>query len=277
MKPHKLLRCRTCRFVYMQETPSPEELNAHYKHYSYNREQYISPITEKRFDELLDGFEKYRKNNRLLDLGCGAGFFAARALKKGWDVHGTEYSEKAVELCLSKGIKMQKAPIEQNDFHPLEFDVVTSFEVVEHLSYPLQEVRLAESLLRPGGLLYLTTPNYNALARYYLKGKYNVIQYPEHLSYFTPGSLKKMMTLSGLRKRSIRTSGISLTRFKTSTGKKKEAVIAKDNSDEKLRRSIEKKWHLQMVKKILNYSLNISGTGATIKAYYQKGQRDEKA
>ena len=59
-----LCKCRDCGFIFSQKIPSEEELSEYYK--NYGQEEYISPITIKRYNELLDGFEKYRENNRIL-------------------------------------------------------------------------------------------------------------------------------------------------------------------------------------------------------------------
>ena len=64
-----LIKCKKCGFVFMEKIPTVEELNSHYKTYSYSIEQNLSPLTIVSYNILLDEFEKYRKTNRLLDIG----------------------------------------------------------------------------------------------------------------------------------------------------------------------------------------------------------------
>src|SRR5437764_554107 len=88
-----LIQCQTCSFVFCEKIPSEKELTDHYK--SYGRNDYLSPITIKRYHELLDEFEKFRKTNKILDIGSGIGYFLEVAKSRGWEVFGTEYTDKA--------------------------------------------------------------------------------------------------------------------------------------------------------------------------------------
>src|SRR5947207_2946364 len=93
---HDLAKCKNCGFVFMRAIPTIEELKNHYDTYSYDETQYLSPLTIDSYNSLLDEFEKFRKTNKILDVGCGVGFFLETAKKRGWEVYGTEYSKKAI-------------------------------------------------------------------------------------------------------------------------------------------------------------------------------------
>ncbi len=101
-----LCKCKDCGFVFSKKIPTSDELIKHYS--NYGRNDYLSPITVKRYNELLDYFEKYRKTNKILDVGCGIGYFLEEAKKRNWEVYGTEYTDVAIDICTSKGISMQK-------------------------------------------------------------------------------------------------------------------------------------------------------------------------
>src|SRR3990170_1098445 len=92
-----LCKCKECGFIFSKTIPSIEELQKYYD--CYGRNDYLSPTTIKRYNELLDKFEVYRKTGRLLDVGCGAGYFLEVAKKRGWEVYGTEYSDYKVDVC----------------------------------------------------------------------------------------------------------------------------------------------------------------------------------
>ncbi|MCB0790162.1 MAG: class I SAM-dependent methyltransferase [Flavobacteriales bacterium] len=265
-----LVRCRACGFVFMERIPTEQELNAYYSSYSYTTEGYLSPITVKRYQELLDEFEPYRKSGRLLDVGCGRGYFLIEARKRGWEVHGTEYSEAAIRLGERNGITMHAGKLGPDSFPEGVFDVVTSFEVMEHINNPLEDLAHIHRALRDGGLYYCTTPNFNSLLRYHLKDRYNIINYPEHLSYYTRSTLGRVLRTAGFRKRKVLTTGISLSRLKTSKGDKGEPLIAADSSDERLRQRIDSRWHMEVAKNLVNRLLSITGLGMSLKGYFEK-------
>ncbi len=263
-----LCQCSNCGFVFAQKVPTSEELEEHY--IGYGRNDYLSPITIKRYHELLDQMEPYRKTNKLLDVGCGIGYFLEAAKERGWEVYGTEYTDEAVSICEEKGIKVQKGKLDPKNYEEESFDVITSFEVIEHINNPLEELENFNSLLRKGGVVYVTTPNFNSLLRYRLKAAYNVITYPEHLSYYTPKTLKRVFKQSGFSCKKIETTGISLTRLKTSQGKTSEAFISETSTDEQLRNSIETKWYLQVAKRFINGALTLLGKGDSLKGWFVK-------
>jgi 2-polyprenyl-3-methyl-5-hydroxy-6-metoxy-1,4-benzoquinol methylase len=265
-----LVKCADCSFVFMERIPSIAELSDHYSAYAYEAEGYLSPITIKSYNLLLDEFEPYRKTGKLLDVGCGRGWFLNEAKKRGWEVYGTEYSDKAIELCQAEGINMKQGAIDSGKFDLASFDVITSFEVIEHINNPHEDLNHISKLLRTGGLFYCTTPNFNSLMRYYLKHEYNVIEYPEHLSYYTKSTLNKVAKMHQLKPVKFLTTGISVTRFKTSKKLSNETLIAEHSSDEVLRRNIESKGYLQLAKKLANGLLTATNTGLTLKGYYLK-------
>jgi 2-polyprenyl-3-methyl-5-hydroxy-6-metoxy-1,4-benzoquinol methylase len=265
---HSLVKCRSCSFVFAQRNPTFEELNAHYSNYSYDTEAVLSPLTVESYRKLLDEFEPYRKNGRLLDIGCGRGWFLIEAQKRGWEVYGTEYSDKAVELCEKAGIKMFRGALTSEMFEEGYFDVITSFEVIEHINNPNESLALTYRLLRKKGLFYCTTPNFNSVMRYYLKEKYNVIEYPEHLSYYTKRSLVNVIQRNGFHKIKFLSTGISVSRLKASLSP--ENATATASSDEKLRENIAGKWYLELAKKMLNGIFTATNTGLTLKGYFIK-------
>jgi hypothetical protein len=122
-----------------------------------------------------------------------------------------------------------------------------------------------KQLLRDGGLFYCTTPNFNSAMRHYLKDKYNVICYPEHLSYYTKSTLTRVVTEQGFKRHKFLSTGISVSRIQASKGK-----TAGANADEALRQNIDGKWYLKIAKRIVNSLLTMTNTGLTLKGYFIK-------
>lgn len=265
-----MFKCKDCSFLFAGTIPTEKELIEHYE--GYGRNDYLSPITIKRYNEILDSFEKYRKTNNLIDVGCGIGLFLEVAKKRGWNVYGTEYTDEAIQICESKGILMRQGKLNPSNYPPNFFDIITSFEVIEHINNPKEEMNNFYSILRKKGLIYMTTPNFNSLSRLLLGNQWTVITYPEHLSYYTPKTLNYLFKNSGFKKKRITTTGFSLTRHKVAKTNNEEIYIAENTEDEVLRRKMEDIWYWKIIKKVVNFIFGISGRGDTIKSYYIKNQ-----
>ena len=263
-----LVNCRNCGFVFSERIPSIEELDNHYKNYGSNF--YCSELTIKRYNEILDKMEPFRKTGRLLDVGCGIGFFLDEAKKRGWEVYGTEYSERLIGLLREKGITIHEGQLNSENYEDGFFDLVTSFEVIEHINNPINELNHISKMLRKGGLVYLTTPNFNSLLRRKLKIQYNVIKYPEHLSYYTPKTIIRLFNSNGFKKWKVETTGISLTRLRTSQGSSAQKFVSASSDDEKLRQQMDEKWYLGLVKSAINTTLTAIGSGDSLKGWFIK-------
>jgi SAM-dependent methyltransferase len=134
---------------------------------------------------------------RLLDVGCGVGRFGHAAYARGWDVTGIDVSPLAIEIGREFApFPLRVATVEELIAAGEQFDVVTAFEVLEHLSSPRQFLASAQRLLRPGGHAFFTVPNWNC----------STVQSstrpdwlpPIHLLFFTESALWRAAELSGL-------------------------------------------------------------------------------
>ncbi|MCF8465076.1 MAG: methyltransferase domain-containing protein [Flavobacteriales bacterium] len=265
---HHLVKCKSCSFVFCKPIPTQEELNAVYE--GYGRNDYLSDLTIQAYERVLDSFEPYRKTNRLIDVGCGIGYFLEVAKRRGWEVYGTEYTQEAVAICEGKGASMQLGPLNTANYEAESFDIICSFEVIEHINNPLLELASFNKILRKGGLVYCTTPNFNAVERYQLGADWNVLTYPEHLSYYTPNTLKRVFKEAGFSTKKVLATGVSITRIKKSQGKSDQATISATSDDEKLRNQIAGNPLLGIAKDIINWKLTLFGVGNSLKGWFVK-------
>ncbi len=254
----------------MRKVPTAAELENYYSVYAYESEKEIPKATKVSIENLLDKFKKYRKNNRMLDVGCGEGWILEMAKTRGWEVYGTEFSSKAIDICSKKGIKMYSGTLKAENIDERDFDIIVSTETIEHINNPREEVSNFYRLLRKGGLLYITTPNFNSYLRRMLKDKYDIIKYPEHLAYYTKRTLNKLLQDSGFLKLNLLTTGISLSRYQQHKWQVGMPSQENKNKDEQLRDRIARSPFLGILKELINAMLTMLGIGMKLKAFYVK-------
>ncbi|MBP7866515.1 MAG: methyltransferase domain-containing protein [Acidobacteria bacterium] len=135
---------------------------------------------------------------RLLDVGCGVGRFGLAAASRGWAVRGVDRSERAVDIA-RKHTNLVVGTEETGDLESLgeRFEVVTAFEVLEHLSDPLGFLDGIRRLLKPGGRFFATVPNWGAPS---VQAAVRPDWLPPiHLCFHTVSSLVTLGTRSGFR------------------------------------------------------------------------------
>jgi SAM-dependent methyltransferase len=203
--------CGECGHIFVAETPSEATLARLYATYGYD-DQTLDGLPPFIFDilrELLDTFEPYRQKGRLLDVGFGAGSLLRVARDRQWNTFGVETSQAAVE----SGRKHLLGDLVHGNFvtAPLEnrsFDVVTMSELVEHLPDPDPFLRRACEVLRPGGVLYMTTPHGRGLSGRVLGPAWSVLSPPEHLHLYSKRSLELRLQRAGFDEISVFTQGV---------------------------------------------------------------------
>jgi 2-polyprenyl-3-methyl-5-hydroxy-6-metoxy-1,4-benzoquinol methylase len=267
---HSLVKCMDCGFVMMERKATSAELEKHYAQYNYGSAGFLSPSTVRSYNDLLDELEAYRLHGRILDVGCGRGWFLLEAKKRGWQVYGTEFSKRAIEIGHEQGIQMQAGALSDSMFADEYFDVILSIEVLEHIDNPKEELQRIHKFLRKGGCFYCTTPNFNSILRYYLKADYNVIEFPEHLGYFTLSTLTKLAVDVGFKRKKFKVTGVSFNRINASKEGVAADYVALNSVDENLRHQISKNMLLQWIKMAVNKVLTWTKWGMTLKGYFVK-------
>jgi len=268
-----LVQCKECGFIFDKRIPTNQELDEHYKVYSYTSLKPLSIATKKSYNKILDEFEKYRINSNILDISCGQGDFLIEAQKRNWNVYGTEFSKSAVDICISRGINMYQGDLTKNIFKDITFDIVTSFEVIEHINTPQNFISISKDKLRQNGLLYCTTPNFDALLRFIEKNKFKIIHYPEHISFFTKKSILILGNRYNLKTIKVFTSGLDIGRFINFFKNTKDVqnnIKAIKTNNENIRELSGNNNFVGLIKNIINFCLNIFNKGDTLKIYWIK-------
>jgi SAM-dependent methyltransferase len=143
----------------------------------------------------------------VLEVGCGAGYFLSAAQAAGFEAWGTEISSSGLSRLAGRGFRVLDGELPKLGLPAGHFDAVVLIEVVEHLREPgvyLAEVR---RVLREGGALLLTTPNFGSLSRRLLGNRWRIIT-AEHLVLFSPQGIRLAISAAGLHLLSVSSRNI---------------------------------------------------------------------
>jgi 2-polyprenyl-3-methyl-5-hydroxy-6-metoxy-1,4-benzoquinol methylase len=138
----------------------------------------------------------------LLELGCAYGFFLQEARAHFASVHGVDVSADAAAFCRSRGLEVVAGVVDdQGPGGP--YDVVVGLDVIEHLPEPQETLRVLASRMSPGGLIVMTTGDWAAFYPRVAGRRWRLMTPPQHLSFFTPASIGRLLENVGLRVLSI--------------------------------------------------------------------------
>lgn len=196
---YSLLRCPSCSLVWLSAPPKPEEMHLHYTE-AYDRlisaSGQNSPI---RWIERNATLASHKQSGAILDLGCSSGAFLHSLPAADWKLYGIEMSaESAKEAQRKTGAKVFIGEILQADFAPASFDVITCFDVLEHLYEPRRVMAKVAEWLKPGGIFYVLVPNIDSAEGRVFGSYWHGLELPRHLFHYCPGSLKCLAEAAGL-------------------------------------------------------------------------------
>lgn len=133
---------------------------------------------------------------RVLDVGCGSGVFLELAREYGWIVKGAEPDPVAREVAAERGFEVRSSLAEWSG-EAGQFDAVTLGHVIEHVHDPLSLLREIHALLRPGGMIFVETPNVDAIGHRLYGANWRGLEPPRHLVMFSSRSLRQVLRSAG--------------------------------------------------------------------------------
>jgi SAM-dependent methyltransferase len=199
-----VVACSDCGFFCKATRPTASLLE---RHYAFAGEDYLDRISEDNlpfradFRAALRTIQHaYPAGGSVLDLGCASGGFLA-ALGARWKRHGLDLSELMVRRAAARGgIVVRRADVFSAHFDAASFDVVTAFDVLEHLPQPLQLLSEVRRILKPDGMLLLGTGDAGALGARLAGSRWTYFAVPEHISFFSTRSLERAFRLAGFQR-----------------------------------------------------------------------------
>ena len=198
-----IVRCDQCGFMYQNPQPDPRWILSAYQdvvdsRYDDEREGRVHTFTRE-----LERLMGLIAPGRLLDVGSHVGVFLEVGSALGWQAEGVEPSRWAAEVARSRGLAVTSGTLDDLNTEPERYDLVTLWDVIEHLPDPSAELRRLHQLVRPGGLLAISTMDVDApVAR--LLGRSWPWYMQMHLYYFSRRTLGLLVETAGYEVLEIR-------------------------------------------------------------------------
>lgn len=208
---YRIVKCNNCGLVYINPRPTSKSiLKLYEEYYTSENDSAIFPkrettkwkkilkkiwhrINGQYIDEMISQAE-----GRVLDIGCGNGYFLLPLTQKGCEVYGIETNPKSVKICKEMGLNVFCTTLEEAKFPDEFFDTVIMSQVIEHLPSPKNSLKEIRRILKRGGKLYIFCPNAESyLSKFF--GKYwHGWHIPFHFYAFTEETIQKFAEQTGL-------------------------------------------------------------------------------
>lgn len=206
-KHFNIVRCRKCGLGYTNPRLTAAEIMRAY-------EGVQDPLYVAEYDGRALTFKKHLQRvqalksppGRLLDIGAYSGVFVEAARAHGWDAWGLEPCRWAVEQARARGLSMLEGSLDTIDIEEQSFDVVTMWDVIEHVADPLAQLRQVRRILKPGGLAVVHTMDLDSTFAKLMGSRWPWLM-EMHVYYFTPLTLGRMAEEAGLKVVKARAEG----------------------------------------------------------------------
>lgn len=208
-----IVKCRACGFVFVNPRYSEAGADA-----IYNAEGCYYPTEGGRKNYAVEEVASVQraekavaqiarfKNGKLslLEVGCGLGYVLDAGRKAGWDVTGIDLSHEGVAACRKKGHAAFQGDVKSAGIDPAKtFDVITAFDVFEHVCDPLAFLADLKARLNQDGLIVLQVPNVRSLGAMIHGRHWQAFILPEHLNYFGSATMRKILERQGFAVREV--------------------------------------------------------------------------
>ena len=196
---HRIVQCRRCGLVYASPRGGDDAIRQSYEQVVdelYLQERQGRVLTFRRNFRPLQDLLRGVPNPRLLDVGCHIGVFVEIAAQAGWEAWGVEPSHWAAEEARKRGLRVLTGTLATAGLPERSFDVVSLWDVVEHLADPHADLQRIHRLLKPGGIVCIHTIDIGAPLPRLLGPRWPWLM-EMHLYYFSRATLARMLEACG--------------------------------------------------------------------------------
>jgi len=200
----RIVKCNNCGLVYAN--PRDEEPVLNKKYEELGSDEYLVAESERTltFRKDANSVKRYCRSGRILDVGCSTGIFLTQ-FGDNWEKYGVEPSTVNAKIAKSRfGLNIYNSAINELDFEVKFFNVITMWDVLEHLSNPKDVLKKLYENLKPSGYLIICTPDIGSMFSR-VTGKRWLHLTRQHLYYFDRKTLLKTIKISGFSIRRVST------------------------------------------------------------------------
>ena len=203
--PFRLVVCPECGLGTLHPKPTPRQIAKFYPPEYYGSPgAKFTPLIERlvRWSAARTGRNLIRDlhaGSRVLDVGCGRGVLLSAMADAGMEAHGFEISPTAAKGADSRAEIRIASSLQQAAYAEGSFDLVILCHVLEHLSQPAETLREIHRILRPGGRLVVTVPNFSSLQAQWTRSAWFHLDLPRHLYHFPAQGLNRLLERTGFR------------------------------------------------------------------------------
>lgn len=193
------VKCRNCQLIYVNPIEKAGKINSAYSQRGSSDASIIRKMRLNASQSQVGLIGQSKNGAHLLDIGCGEGFFLFNASRAGYATKGVELSQEAAEYARREfGLDVDAKPFEQLRFPENYFDIITLWQVLEHVPHPLVMLTEVHRILKPGGLLALSTPDIKGVpARILGRRWWNIRML--HINQFSARTLSAVLQRTGFR------------------------------------------------------------------------------
>ena len=186
-----VVRCSQCGFLYSSRVLSAAAAHEYYQdNFGSQRHLDGQRVNARTNAVALIQLINFRQVKSWLDIGCGYGFLLKWLLEQGIAAEGVELSSQEAEYARSAGLPVHGTLLSESGLPRNHYDVVSSFEVIEHISDPRTLLAEMAEYVRPGGFLLVMTDNFESAAVRELRGAFPKWIPHTHVSHFGPDTLR---------------------------------------------------------------------------------------
>jgi 2-polyprenyl-3-methyl-5-hydroxy-6-metoxy-1,4-benzoquinol methylase len=204
---YRLVKCNNCNLIYLSPRPKKAYISRYYPPETYwgtgvveSTKKEDIKLRENTFGYLYKDILKKKSRGNILDLGAGTGSFLSKFKKPGWKLSGVELSKETCDYAKrAYGIKILQGSFPEINLPYNTYDVITLNGCLEHVYKPKESLAKILKLLKAGGFVEITVPNFSSLGRNIFGRRWYALQPPSHLYHYTPVTITRVLKEIGFK------------------------------------------------------------------------------